>query len=532
MKLEDVGEALSKELELYVDFDQKYFTDLRSKQVSIEKASLMSITELNKLESTSKASESRARDNNLQCENHVHLTNSLLANLLKLKRRLKSHQVTFDAWMSFGFCGANFIDLVKETVQKYPWYCRLLARYAYRWHMNTAYLLQIWGDTQNAKKHFAHSSSIKFIYLCLTNLNETDRAELETCIKSESLGGVRSLAKKITTSNQYPKELLRHIIWTTTIDTDYAEGNKIALMVKGFIIEIRVAWDEEKLRNTKNDLTFHIVDFALRSSLKSKDPKIVFKTYEQCVSSAADVATKNVCVLALKVIWEDTILLEDLEYLTNIFYDSADNEFFVQLKNVLEPALILINSERIFQDEVNEDLFLKLEDYDTDLIDLNKMSVEQKASLQIKDKELFNRLGLVQKCCDYLEHEGDIEYIRKDFDKSMESFKFSHIAHGFDVVRRVVQELGKDSKIQKCSFDFTRGMLTCSSPDMLEMLIKIQQDRYACKILIDFCKNVIAKQSISYALTDFDAQANAHRSSSSTECELNRLKPSNLSFYQ
>ena len=56
----------------------------------------------------------------------------------------------------------------------------------------------------------------------------------------------------------------------------------------------------------------------------------------------------------------------------------------------------------------------------------------------------------------------------------------------------------------KLYFDLTRGKLIYKSPEMRDILIKVQQNKYACKALVDFCENVIAAQSIPTAVDTFE----------------------------
>ena len=104
-------ETLSMLLQMFVDFDQNYFTNLNSKRMSIESASQMSFSELNDLESISEASLAKAQDINCYYEEHVHSANSSLAKLFKQKESLKSHQVTFDAWKDSGLSAVKFMGM-------------------------------------------------------------------------------------------------------------------------------------------------------------------------------------------------------------------------------------------------------------------------------------------------------------------------------------------------------------------------------------------------------------------------------------
>ena len=202
-----------------------------------------------------------------------------------------------------------------------------------------------------------------------------------------------------------------------------------------------------------------------------------------------------------------------LEDLANKFNGSADNECSVELRDVLEPAIILIRSERIIQDLDNDQLIIKLKDHS---IELNEVTLEQRATLQRKDEDLYTRMVLVQRSRDYLKHKNDIAYIRNAYEEMITEFRNSDRFNAFNIVRKVVREL-KDPKNQKCSFDFDQGMLKLNAPDMIEALREIQQDKHACNLLIDFCEKLTAMKSNSSAIIRFEDQANADEISFNTK---------------
>lgn len=214
--------------------------------------------------------------------------------------------------------------------------------------------------------------------------------------------------------------------------------------------------------------------------------------------------------------------LKTLEDLANVFSRTSDSECYVMLRNVIEPAVILLNSKRVKQNLDNDDLIIKLNEHG---IKLSKVTLDQKASLKVEDNELYNRMVLVQKSRDFLKHK-DIAYIRTAFDEMTNEYNKS-IA--FNIVRDVAQELKKDAKIQKCSFDFERGMLIFKTPEMLETLLRIRKNKHACNILVHFCERLTGRKSIPFALTYFEEQANANDISFRTIfCEVSSLKISGV----
>ena len=501
-------ETLSKNLQMYVNFDRNYFTDLESKKVSIEAASLMSLTELKRLERDSEASLIKAQNENAFCEESVYIANSKLAKLFKLEKVLNVEQAIFDAWRNSGLSGSKFMDLAKEAMKHNPEYVKLLADYSSIWHMRN-------GDpphneeSPDVKNHLCQYSAINFIYHGLTTLNASDLAEFEECVRSESLDGIRALAKKIVTSNRYSKEVLIDFITTSSIDTDRAEGNKIALMANSFNKEILVAWEEERLENIQKELSVHRIKFDVKSALKSKKANKVYRAYQKCILKAGNNAKlKNLCGAVLFHIRNISEYKETLEDLGNMFNYTNKDECSLMLRDVIEPAIILINSKRVKHYLNDDDLVLKLKEHG---IEWDNVTLDQKTILQRKDAKLYNCMVLAQKSRDFLKHKKDSAYIRNAYNEMTKEFRNSvDISLAFNIVRKVVQELGNDFKIQKCSFDFDRSVLTLQTPEMLEIILEIQQSNHACSILIDFCEKLIAVKSISTALAYFEDQAKAH----------------------
>ena len=501
-------ETLSKNLQMYVNFDRNYFTDLESKKVSIEAASLMSLTELKRLERDSEASLIKAQNENVFREESVCIANSKLAKLFKLEKVLNVEQAIFDAWRNSGLSGSKFMDLAKEAMKHNPEYVKLLADYSSIWHMRNGDPSQN-VESPDAKNHFCQYLAINFIYHGLTILNASDSSEFEECVRSESLNGIRLLSKNIATSYRYSKEVLIDAITTSSIDTDRTEGNKIALMANSFNKEILVAWEEERLESIQKELSVHRIKFDVKSALKSKKANKVYRAYQKCILKAGNNAElKNLCGAVLFHIRNVSEYKKTLEDLKNMFNYTTDSECSLMLRDVLEPAIVLINSKRIKRDLSNDDLVLKLKNYG---IELNNVTLDQKTILQREDDKLCNRMILVQKSRDFLKHKKDSAYIRNAYNEMTKEFRSSvDISLAFNIVRKVVQELENDSESRKCSFDFDRRVLTFQTPEMLEILLEIQQSNHACSILIDFCEKLIAVKSISTALAYSEEQAKAH----------------------
>ena len=504
-------ETLSRKLQMYVHFDSKYFTDLETKRVSIEVASQMSIDELNKLESSSRDSVIKAKSDNALCEEFVHAANLELAKLFQLAERLDVP--TFDAWKNSRFAGVKFMDVAREAIKHNPEYVKLLAEYASKWHLENAHQLKrTERHSQEANSHFAHNSSINFICHGLTTLNESDSAEFDKCITNESLDGIRGLAKKITTSNQYSRDIFSEIVATTSNVSEIAEDNKIALMADCFINEILVACVGENHEIIQAQLRKHRITFNMKSAIDSKEPKKAYRAYQKCILKAAGSAEiKNLCVDAFFQICGISKCLKTLEDLANKFNGTAENEYSLILRDVVEPTIILINSKRVLENLDNDDL---LSTHPSNhgrepRIDSYEKAMKKISTLEFEKSELRNRLLLVQKSRDYLKHKKDIAYIRNTYDGVINEYRNYDRSRAFDIVRKAVQELEKDSQIQKCCFDFDRGMLTSQNPDMLEILLEIQQNKHACSILIDFCENLSVMKSIPFALAYFEEQANA-----------------------
>ena len=479
---EDESEA--KKLQKYVDFDpKKYDSDLKSKQVSIKAASQMSITELNDLESTSETFASKAQKNGSDDEHFVHMANYYLAKLFKLEKPGKVQQSTFDAWKDSGFSDVKFMD-IKETLKlnQDGSYCKQLAEYAGGWHLNTGNVLQFSvEDSLTFKYHMAQSSAINFIYHGIFKLNKSDSADLEKCIEKESLDDIRALAKKFVTSKQYSMEELRHFVMKTSIDNDFAQGNKIALLANVLILEIRLAWKENVRKNTQNILRDRGIEFDVKFSVESKDPMSIVKAYSLCIEKSADDDTKDSCVLAVLNIRDIVSDLERLDDLVNKFNNNAaENNSYFMLKNVVEPAIIFINTMRISKD-------------------WQALGEEEFTILLQDDKVKF----LNQKVKDYEEHIHDFEYIRSDFDQIANAIR---MYGSQSEVTKIVQELKKDRKDQMCSIDFTINKLICNSPEMLDIFINIYQNKYACKTLLEFLESIIANQSLSNAIEAYEEQ--------------------------
>ena len=494
---EDELVTVSKKLQKYLDFDPlKYFADLKSNLVSIEEASKLYPPVLNYLESDSAASLSRAQKANDRGEVYVNGANYYLAKLLKVKTPLYVQQATFESWKDSGFSDVKFMELVKENMRLHfdGEYCRQLAENAGEWHLKTGNFLQLTGkESKDANYHIAQSISINFIYHGLITLNSADSAEFEKCIKSESFNGIRVLAKKIVSSNEYSEEFLLKILMMKTDNIDIFEVSKIALMANVFSEEFLLAWKENLRNNIQTELRARGVDFDMKSAVDSKDPKVIVKAYLLAINSTTDAATKNLCIQAMHSIRNIAVTLERLESLANRFTVTSKCDSSFMLKNVVEPAIIFINSLRVVMDFDYADSIVKV-----------TLARKEKSNIIVQDVDLYKRILLYDKCDDYLQHENDFEFIRKDYDKmSSAQIDFPNYLP-FHEVNKVVQELKKNSNEPKLYFDLTRGKLICNSPEMRDILIKILQNKYACKALVDFCENVIAAQSIPTAVDTFE----------------------------
>lgn len=524
--------ASLQEFQKYVDIDPKeYFADLKSKLVPIEAASRMSRVQLDSLENISSASYFRAT---APCNQYVHNANSHLARLFKMRKPPKVQQATFDAWKNSGLSAIKFMDLVKESKPHFPdgEHCKRLADFASIWHLSTGRFLKMNGeDSQEGKYHIAQWAAINFLFFGLVHLNASDSVEFEECIKAESFEGICSLAKKVLSSDQYSRTVLGDVRMTTSSNVA-TKVDKIVQLTNGFNRGIRLAWEEDNLQNVQAKLKSRGIDFDVKSAVNSNDPKEIIKAYEQCISRAADLSTKNRSVHVVQIIWDITSIESDLKTLQNLFNKSRGpvyNKSSFRLRNVVEPALILINSKRIIEDLVNDDFAVKLKDYG---IELRNVTLDQMTSLRGKDEELYNRLFLVQKSRDYLEHIDDIAYIRKDFDEMANVFKNRKRFAAYQIVNEVVQELKNDTNNQMCSFDLIGGKLVCNSSEMLELLVKIQKKEFACNILIDFCKNAISEQSLPIAIANFEGLLATHRNAYLSKYSgVDRLKPNYVLIY-
>ena len=533
LKQED--NQLSTDFLKYVDFDaRKHFADLKSQLVPIEAASCMSPVQLKSLQNISNTIGSKALSNNSQCEEYVHSANFNLAKLFEIGKPPQVQQVIFDAWKNSGFSAIKFMDLAKESKPHLSdgGHCIYLGDYASLWHFKRGRFLQMnEEDSQEGRNHIDQWATINFLYHGLVILNASDNAEFENCIIAESFDRICTLAEKIVKSKKYPRAELERFRVSRLIDTeDVTEGSKITLMASAFDMKIRLAWEEENYQNIIANLLSHGIHFDVKSAVNSKEPKEIVNAYEQCISRAANVDTKNQCVQAVHLIWNIASIKSDVETLQNLFNKAkgpANSECSFMLQRVVEPAIILINSKRILEDLENDDLFSK--QLNTNGKKLRKNS---NSALQLENVELCNRLFLIQKSGDYLRHIDDIAYIRKDFDKMTKVFNTSERYTAFLFVDEVIQELKRDREGQRCSFDLHRGKLTCSSPEMLESMVYMQRSELACKMLVDFCKDAVAEKSLATAILNFEEQFDAHLIAFRAKFSgIDRLKPSCILFY-
>ena len=410
------------------------------------------------------------------------------------------------------------MDLVKETLLHHPdsEYCINIAEYSSKWHLNMGsyYPLSV-QDSNDSNNHFAQYATINFIYKGMTNLNVSDSSELEKCIKENSFDGIRALAKKVVASNQYSKEVLAHITFLTASRTKVAEGNMIAQMANVFVSEVRLASLAETHRNIQSKLHDRGIEFDVKSVVNSKDPKEIVRAHGQCISKASDIVTKNLCVKAVQTTISIARHLKKIECLNNMFKGTSFNECSLVLRNVVEPAVIVINSKRISRDFDNADFILLVKEYG---IDSFEEALKEKSSvLKREDGKLYNLLLLIQKSREYLQRADDFEYIRDDFEKKPDVFIASEKKIDYHYVGKIVHELKSDPKDQKCFFDLNRQKLICKSPEMLEAIMQIQKIQSACNLLIEFCKNVLNSFSLSTSITKYEEQCKTHLAAKSTK---------------
>ena len=501
---DDTPKTVFKDLKDVIDFDvSKYYADLKLKRVSIEAASQMSPAELDELARTSEAKATKALSDGANGEEFVQGANAALAKLIRQGKPSAVKQTTYDVWKNSGFAAAEFLAMIKESTNLGE-----LVDYSGEWHSSIALHEQRSGEgALEVKQHNANLTAIPFIYRGMVLLDALDRAEFEKCIKEESLDGIRALAKKIITSGKYPKQTLLRLLETTHYQNDSIDAHKLAMLTRGFGEAARLAEDELLQSQIQGKLLASGNAFDVSAAFDSKDPMEIVKAYEECSSKAA-VDVNNLCAQAMRNMMSIAMRKQVLEDLGNRFSNTAEDKETSNLKNVIGPAVILLKSKRLLKELDNDDFITKLKHYH---IQTYEEALKEKRKLKYMDSELYKRLLLIEKSREYLQHKDDFEYLREDFDVLYNGFISTINLRGkaFYNVGQIIQELKKDPKDQKCSFDLNRKKLTCHSPEMQETLILIVGDKLASKMLKDFCENAVSGLSLPTAIATFEMQSKA-----------------------
>ena len=480
-----------------------HYVQLRPKQLSVEEASKMSLDEL---EISVKESENGATttfNEGPTGRSYIHIANAAMAYLIKKGKTLPDTlQTTFDAWKNANFSAANSLDFFSECLQYYSSredqkkHCRFLKKYSLNWHLYISYQIDFHGDDSHRRSyHVAQHCAIEFIYRGLRRLSETDVVVFKKCIREGTLYDICELAKKVYSSGHYSKETVEGFVKSDLCHDDKKiDADRIILLRNAFESEIRIAMNEKQYIAVQKDLKALNIVFDLKSAIHSKDPKNFVEVYEQCFTKMViSYDIKKLFTKAFQAMWDILIYKQRLERLSNKTGDSTDNQSTDLLKKVVEPALILLKSKRILHNKSLErrerafSNFLQL-DYDDDEDDL-----------------------LIEKCRDYVRHEDDFEYIRKDYEGIRNRVVSLDKLKPYHLVKEIVQELEKDPNDQKCSFDLTSKKLICSSPKMWVHVEKLLKNKMASRIMQELFEDAIAKQSLSTAIDNFKAQAKSHR---------------------
>ena len=496
----------SDELKFYVDFDfSKYATELERKYISIEKASQMCTCELTKLENDSTICLQNLKSLTLYCVEYVHKANLALARLLKQIRLPVIQNSAFDSWKTSGFSASQFIGVVKECVDK-DWrdHGTFLAQGALEWHYNSnLYFREVRGDECTSNYHVTQYIGIDFIYRTKDKLNSSDNAQLESCIRLESPYGMCKLARKIVASNEYTWDDLNYIQHhTSSVRADIVGTNKIALMAFLFGEEIRLAWCESELMKLQGP---GVARFEVESVLYNNDAKGIVKAYEHCIDKAAvDESVNKKCFDALQLLWNISLHKHQLEVLTNKFDVSTSYHHTLQHQNVVEPAVLLLNSTSYLQKFDNKEFLDKLRKHG---FHSYEDALTGKRKLKQLDDELYNRLVMIEKCRDYVQHKDDIAYIRNDFGGLKEKYKEEDGSAHFRIFLFLL-ELDPDEgrKDQQCFFDLHSRMLVCNTLKTQELLMTISNNKQSSQLLIEFCLNLVSGIPISTCINLFHVQ--------------------------
>ena len=127
-----------------------------------------------------------------------------------------------------------------------------------------------------------------------------------------------------------------------------------------------------------------------------------------------DVSVNKKCSEALQYLWQISLHKHKLEVLTDRFNVSTSYQQTSQHENVVEPAFLLLNSYSYLQKYDNREFMERLQNHH---FHSYEDALKGKRKLRQVDGELYNRLLMIEKCRDYVQHKDDIAYIRNDFAK-------------------------------------------------------------------------------------------------------------------
>ena len=495
----------------FVDFDFKeYIAELESKRVSIERASQMSIEELERLEHDSEKLLQKAKAENAHCESYIHGANLALAKLLR-QSKPSAEQHYANSWKDSKFSAAKFLELIKGSMQEYSEkerreHTKSLADNAIKWHHNThLFLKEVRGEkSTDSNYHEAQHIAIDFIYLTKVKLIPSDSAVLESCIQIKSVHGVYGIARHILATDQYSTETLQSIqSGTEYIHDDVIYADKVTQLAYAFGEELRLAWSEDEYKDAQFPLNEKGISFDVRSYLDNKDSNGIVKAYEQCISEADEAGLNGKdCSVSLSSLWKVTFHRKNLEVLKNRYYESKNEQDTILHSCIFNPAFILINS-KLYLEEFDKKRFMeRLRTHD---IHSYEDALKRKLELKQMDSELYKRLMLREKCLEYEQHKDDFAHIQGDFDNMRKSHEHDDRIV-YHLVIKIVRELKKDPKEQQCRFEFTSKKLVCSSPYFRSILIKIHNNKKASQILVDFCLNAVSELSLPVSITKFFEQ--------------------------
>ena len=506
--LDDLQAENNDELKFYVDFDvAKYTAGLERQYISIQQASLMSTDELKKLETDS--SQGMIKTNfNVECEMSIHSANFALAKLLLQSRQSFVSHSAIDSWIDSGLSASQFIVLVNEYMQEHSddWKHRIefLAIDAMRWHESTGlYYKDVKGEEYTYKHHLGQKIAIDFIYRTKYSLNSSDNAELDRCISIKSPYSISKLAKRIAASNEYSRENIKYIYYGEySSDYDNVFSDKITLMAYIFNETVRLAWRENDLMDLEQQLQGPGVAFDVEMVMNSRDGSGIVNAYEKCISDAADESADKKCSETLHYLWQISLHKHNLELLISRFDVSTSSQHTSQHENVVVPAFLLINCNTFLRKYDNSEFMEKLNGHQ---FHSYEDALKGKSKLRQVDGELYNRLIMIEKCRDYVQHKDDIAYIRKDFAHLKRKCKEGD---GLELVGIIVHELDEDRNNQRCFYDRDSKMLVFNTLKSQETLMRIFKNKQASRMFIEFCLNVVSGISLPKSIALFDVQAN------------------------